>query len=571
MEVDKLKGLCLHVLCGYKHRDIAAKFSISASLVSIIKHRLADAQLTASSEAVSKVTAMTDKELATIVYPTAIVEQLNEDKNIKVGRPKVNTLMPDFKAIANTILDSHVSKKFCYIDYLSQCESQQLAAISRSDFYAKLNIEMKRINGPKVYMPQEHPYGNEVCIDFCGDNFYYYEQGEKKKGTVCVLTWSASYYTFAIIIPSQKTEDTCYAVGKAFQFFGYLPLILQCDNFKSMVTTHKTGAEALFNESFKYFVERLGMVPIASNPYSPSQKSCVEAMVGMVQRNVLPRIPDDPSKTIFENNAMLMELVNEQINRAPYRSDTDKTREFLFKTYEISRARKFEGIIPVFYRRLSYLRVDSNYRVEIDGHKYSVPFKYATRYVTANISGNIITIIYEGEVIATHTISYDGKDTVKLEHMPENHRSVAEKKLKYPDVQSIINKAKSLSPQLERFCNAMLKNFGFDNGKRACIRIINCYVNKSKFPPFIMDEAIERLFINTPDKWNSNYLLQIFDEVRDEVSVNGSYEHQTTLDFTADPSQTFLRGAGGAEALNEPHQDTVEDSSTSSFNHQDTF
>ena len=96
MEVDKLKGLCLHVLCGYKHRDIATKFSISASLVSIIKHRLADAQLTASTEAVSKVTAMTDKELAAIVYPTAIVEQLNEDKNIKVGRPKVNTLMPDF-------------------------------------------------------------------------------------------------------------------------------------------------------------------------------------------------------------------------------------------------------------------------------------------------------------------------------------------------------------------------------------------------------------------------------------------------------------------------------------------
>ncbi|MDD7287930.1 MAG: hypothetical protein PUG89_09860, partial [Succinivibrio sp.] len=46
--------------------------------------------------------------------------------------------------------------------------------------------------------------------------------------------------------------------------------MLQCDNCKSMVTTHKTGAEALFNESFKYFVERLGMVPIASNPYSPS-------------------------------------------------------------------------------------------------------------------------------------------------------------------------------------------------------------------------------------------------------------------------------------------------------------
>ena len=39
MEVEKLKGVCMHVLCGYKHRDIAAKFGISASLVSIIKHR----------------------------------------------------------------------------------------------------------------------------------------------------------------------------------------------------------------------------------------------------------------------------------------------------------------------------------------------------------------------------------------------------------------------------------------------------------------------------------------------------------------------------------------------------
>ena len=144
--------------------------------------------------------------------------------------------------------------------------------------------------------------------------------------------------------------------------------------------------------------------------------------------------------------------------------------------HEISRARKFEGIIPVFYRHLSYLRVDSNYRVEIDGHKYSVPFKYATRYVTANISGNIITIIYEGEVIATHTISYDGKDTVKLEHMPENHRSVAEKKLKYPDVQSIINKAKSLSPQLERFCNAINPYKYNKNNRIPCFNIQSFFI-----------------------------------------------------------------------------------------------
>ena len=207
----------------------------------------------------------------------------------------------------------------------------------------------------------------------------------------------------------------------------------------------------------------------------------------------------------------------------------------------------------------------------MNGHKYSVPFKYATRYVTANISSNIITILYEGEVITTHTISYDGKDTVKLEHMPENHRSVAEKKLKYPDIQSIVSKAKSISSQLERFCSAMLKNYGFENGRKACIRIINCYLNRAKYPAFLMNEAIERLFINTPDKWNSNYLLQIFAEVQSEVSVKGSFEHQTALDFTADPSQTFLRGAGGAEALNEPHQDTAEDTSTSSFNQQDTF
>lgn len=41
------------------------------------------------------------------------------------------------------------------------------------------------------------------------------------------MIWAASYMTFAMVVPGQTTKCTCEAIGKAFQYFGYIPYNLQ--------------------------------------------------------------------------------------------------------------------------------------------------------------------------------------------------------------------------------------------------------------------------------------------------------------------------------------------------------
>ena len=298
----------------------------------------------------------------------------------------------------------------------------------------------------------------------------------------------------------------------------------------------------MFNESYNYFLERIGISSNASNPYSPSEKSCVEAMVENIQRNVLPRLPREPSLSLEQLNAKLMWLVYKYINKAPFRRGTDKTREYLYKTYEIAKSRKFDGIIPVFYRHISNLRVNYDYRVEIDGVKYSVPYKFASKYVYANIQGKSITILYNGEEIAHHIVSENSKEQIKLEHMPEKHRIVAAKRLKYPTKESILDEATKYGDNLVSFCSSMLNRYGYENGKKGCIRVINLYKHHSTYPKKLLDEAISRLFMDNQVNVNSQNLINIFNEIKSEfLSSGGKLQHQTTLCFSSDPTYTHLR------------------------------
>lgn len=567
---EQLRSMCLHILSGCTHRDIAKKFGVSASLVSVYKRRmLENGEMVPGSNGLKKLDSLSEDELINIIFPTAVRNPDGGIKSFTVSRPRHNTLMPNFDVIAMTLLESRVSKKFCYTDYLCECERQQKDPISRSDFYEKLRIKLKAIKGPKIYMQQERQYGEEVCIDYCGDTVPYIDQGVKRKGVVCVLTWSASYYSFAIIIPSQSTEDTCFAIGQAFKFFKYLPITLHCDNAKSMVTSHTKGAEARFNDSFAYFMERLGVSLYASNPYNPSEKSCVEAVVGMIERNVLPRMEYDPTLSLEALNARLMALINEHINNAPYSSVIKKSRFELYNTYEIVKARELTGTIPSFYRHFYSLKVNSNYRVVIEGKTYSVPYNFAGQFVAADICKNIVRIYNDNEVIATHPIVTDVSDSVKLEHMPEAHRAVATSRIEYPDAQSILEKATSISEMAFRFCKYTLEKKDFKDAKKGCIRIINKYTCRNHPPKEYLDEAINRMFMSTENYWNSNTVMTILEEIKGEMIATGKLSYQSDLSFVSNPEFANLRRSQGnmgetSIASDESNSSTTKNDVTSS-------
>ena len=314
-------------------------------------------------------------------------------------------------------------------------------------------------------------------------------------------------------------------------------------NGKAAVNSHLKGAETIFNDSFIDFMNRIKVPAVTANPRSPTYKSCVEAMVGSIERNVLPVMNHDIYLSLEEVNTCLIKEVNQKINKAKYREGSSRTREYLFKTYETATSRKFEGTIPEFYEHIPCLKVASDYTVEIRGVKYSVPYTLAGEYVSASVSGQQIRIMYDMEVVAKHSISNDGTHQIKLEHMPESHRAVAEKRLTYPNEESIYTAASSISQALLRFCRCLIKKMGFDNGKKGCIRLINRYRSRNCVKE-IMDEAIYRILNGNSKYWNSNTVIDTYNEVRQEaIFNNGKVAHQTELNFCADPQLAHLRGS----------------------------
>lgn len=156
MEATKLRAICAQMLSGVKHRTIGKTFHVSCSLISKFKDCLNSAGISAGIDGINKFNAFFDIELVKLIYPSVVEDSVAPGKEIVIGRPKRDTHIPDYSAVADKILETHVSIKFCYTDYLDHCIKKQLKSISRSDFYDKVKYELVKKLAPKTYMMQHN-------------------------------------------------------------------------------------------------------------------------------------------------------------------------------------------------------------------------------------------------------------------------------------------------------------------------------------------------------------------------------------------------------------------------------
>ena len=110
--VRTLTAICMEILGGFKHRDIANKYGVSPSTVSIFKHRLEKEGFYKGIDGCRALSELSESELARRIYPGMI--DLKDGDVIIVGRAKPDTYIPDFKEIANEVIDAKVTRKFCF-------------------------------------------------------------------------------------------------------------------------------------------------------------------------------------------------------------------------------------------------------------------------------------------------------------------------------------------------------------------------------------------------------------------------------------------------------------------------
>ncbi len=71
--------------------------------------------------------------------------------------------------------------------------------------------------------------------------------------------------------------------------------------------------------------------------------------------------------------------------------------------------------------------VHIDYHVEVDKHRYSVPYQLVSKKVDVRSTQSTVEVFFNGKRVASHKRSaHKGRFTTQQEHMPKSHRAYAE-------------------------------------------------------------------------------------------------------------------------------------------------
>lgn len=163
--------------------------------------------------------------------------------------------------------------------------------------------------------------------------------------------------------------------------------------------------------------------------------------------------------------------------------------------------------------------------MQIDRAWYSVPYRYSGTIVEADIRGSMVVIFQNNKEIARHPLKEAGGYSTNDEHMPEHHRVVKTRELKYKCPDDIYAEAASISKELLSFCKVLLEHGSFQERKKGCIFVIN-YYKRNRTELALINESISSLLHSgiAPEKINSYLFKETLKELRNTPSpITGSF------------------------------------------------
>ena len=217
---------------------------------------------------------------------------------------------------------------------------------------------------------------------------------------VMVLCYSRlSYVEFSL---KEATEHFLQAHQNALEFFGGVPAKVLIDNPKTAVLKHLSGEKPLFHPRYLDFAAHYGFEPRACNARKPNEKGRVESGVGYVKKNFLHglELPHGLDALNAAVRYWMDSIANIRIH--------GETRKQPLELFEREKAHlKPLPLLPADTGVTDTVRVNSRFRIRLDTNRYSVPSRYASQRLTLKKFADRLCIYHEGQLIATHTRSYD--------------------------------------------------------------------------------------------------------------------------------------------------------------------
>lgn len=344
---------------------------------------------------------------------------------------------------------------------------------SYSRFCAKYNA-WKDANGKNVIMAQEREPGKELFIDWVGDTLdcvMDYGTGELHTAHFFVCTMAESSYPFVEAFPDETQMNWNQAHIDALEWYGGVPRVFVPDNTKTAVI-HTSLYDPELNQAYLALARHYQIAIMPARVRKPKDKPSVESGVGWLETWLLEWLKGKLYYSFAALNHDIRERVNE-LSKKKFKHRPG-TRESVFLALDKPALRPLPKDRFESYETVPVNSVNNNYHVQYDGFYYSVPYGYYKQRVFIHAYAKKIEV-YDlmGNRIAIHTRHFSGKRYVTaFEHMPENHKAVAE--FNRYDGSYYRTRAKHIGSYAGKFVDTLLDSADFEEqAYKSCMAVIN--------------------------------------------------------------------------------------------------
>src|SRR5690349_748557 len=138
-------------------------------------------------------------------------------------------------------------------------------------------VARRRRRQRETFIPLSHDPGQRAEADF-GQIEVDFPEG-RRAVSVLIVTWAHSYYSFAIALPTQRTEAILHGLVEAFEFYGVVPRELWWDNPTTVAVELLSGRQRKLNARYAALASHYNFEPRFCLPARGNEKPYVENRV----------------------------------------------------------------------------------------------------------------------------------------------------------------------------------------------------------------------------------------------------------------------------------------------------
>lgn len=184
----------------------------------------------------------------------------------------------------------------------------------------------------------------------------------------------------------------------AFHYFGGYTSEILYDNMKQIVIKRApVSSDSIWNPDFEDFFKHYGFIPRLCRPYRPQTKGKIENSVGFVKRDFLMGSEFHSFSDLNHQAQSWLARINSTIHGT--------TNEIPAERLAKEGLRSYDKVPPYHNIRAERRKISRDSYVSYLGNRYSVPYRFAGRDCSLQISEQSLTVIIDGDAICTHEIS----------------------------------------------------------------------------------------------------------------------------------------------------------------------